>query len=282
MRDLAIELRIVGRVDLAHAAAPHEPEHDEAIDRLTALEDHAGGRRLSSGEAPWEGRRPPWPTTPPSVHRRLGPWRLRPLGRDRVSPDRPPADRIGSPRALPRRVSDGTLPFVRRRSGQNHLHHHEPGAIGRRRRPGPGGDGLPRQGPRHLGALRGHVRPGRARARLERHQPRVPPRRTASSASRTPTTTRPGCGSGCRATSSSTWTSTSRSAAGDIKLELYGDGESFDHDRGAYTSTGYVLDLRRLAQQPVGDLPHPRARRRPQGRARRRRASSRAARITGR
>jgi hypothetical protein len=33
----------------------------------------------------------------------------------------------------------------------------------------------------------------------------------------------------------------SKSAAGDIKLELYGDGESFDHDRGAYTSTGYVL-----------------------------------------
>jgi hypothetical protein len=33
----------------------------------------------------------------------------------------------------------------------------------------------------------------------------------------------------------------SKSAAGDIKLELYGDGESFDHDRAAYTSTGYVL-----------------------------------------
>ena len=34
---------------------------------------------------------------------------------------------------------------------------------------------------------------------------------------------------------------TSRSAAGDIKIELYGDGESFDHDKAAYTSTGYVL-----------------------------------------
>jgi hypothetical protein len=33
----------------------------------------------------------------------------------------------------------------------------------------------------------------------------------------------------------------SSSAAGDIKIELFGDGESFDHDRGAYTSTGYVL-----------------------------------------
>lgn len=30
-------------------------------------------------------------------------------------------------------------------------------------------------------------------------------------------------------------------AAGDIKLELFGDGASFDPDRGAYTSTGYVL-----------------------------------------
>jgi hypothetical protein len=33
----------------------------------------------------------------------------------------------------------------------------------------------------------------------------------------------------------------SKSAAGDIKIELYGDGESFDRDRAAYTSTGYVL-----------------------------------------
>lgn len=33
----------------------------------------------------------------------------------------------------------------------------------------------------------------------------------------------------------------SNSAAGDIKLELYGDGESFDPDRGDYTSTGYVF-----------------------------------------
>jgi len=33
----------------------------------------------------------------------------------------------------------------------------------------------------------------------------------------------------------------SRSPAGDIKLELFGDGESFDPDRGAYTSSGYVL-----------------------------------------
>ena len=34
---------------------------------------------------------------------------------------------------------------------------------------------------------------------------------------------------------------TSRSPAGDLKLELYGDGESFDPDKGTYTSTGYVL-----------------------------------------
>jgi hypothetical protein len=33
----------------------------------------------------------------------------------------------------------------------------------------------------------------------------------------------------------------SKSPAGDIKLELYGDGESFDPDRGSYVSTGYVL-----------------------------------------
>jgi hypothetical protein len=31
------------------------------------------------------------------------------------------------------------------------------------------------------------------------------------------------------------------SADGDIKLELYGDGSSFDPDRGGYVSTGYVL-----------------------------------------
>jgi hypothetical protein len=34
---------------------------------------------------------------------------------------------------------------------------------------------------------------------------------------------------------------TSRSPAGDIKIELFGDGESFDPDRGAYVSTGYML-----------------------------------------
>jgi len=33
----------------------------------------------------------------------------------------------------------------------------------------------------------------------------------------------------------------SKSPAGDIKLELYGDGESFDPDKGSYTSSGYVL-----------------------------------------
>jgi hypothetical protein len=33
----------------------------------------------------------------------------------------------------------------------------------------------------------------------------------------------------------------SNSDAGDIKVELFGDGESFDPDRGAYVSTGYVL-----------------------------------------
>jgi hypothetical protein len=33
----------------------------------------------------------------------------------------------------------------------------------------------------------------------------------------------------------------SRSPAGDIKIELYGDGQSFDPDKGSYTSTGYVL-----------------------------------------
>ena len=33
----------------------------------------------------------------------------------------------------------------------------------------------------------------------------------------------------------------SRSPAGDIKLEIWGDGESFAETRGAYTSTGYVF-----------------------------------------
>lgn len=33
----------------------------------------------------------------------------------------------------------------------------------------------------------------------------------------------------------------SRSATGDIKVELYGDGESFDPDKGGYVSSGYVL-----------------------------------------
>ncbi|HVZ72456.1 MAG TPA: hypothetical protein VHJ20_08785 [Polyangia bacterium] len=33
----------------------------------------------------------------------------------------------------------------------------------------------------------------------------------------------------------------SKSPAGDIKIELYGDGESFAREKGAYTSTGYVL-----------------------------------------
>jgi hypothetical protein len=34
---------------------------------------------------------------------------------------------------------------------------------------------------------------------------------------------------------------TSRSASGDIKVEVYGDGETFAHDRGAYTASGYVF-----------------------------------------
>jgi len=33
----------------------------------------------------------------------------------------------------------------------------------------------------------------------------------------------------------------SNSPAGDIKVELFGDGHSFDPDRGGYVSTGYVL-----------------------------------------
>jgi hypothetical protein len=34
---------------------------------------------------------------------------------------------------------------------------------------------------------------------------------------------------------------TSRSTDGDIKFEVFGDGESFARDKGAYTSTGYVF-----------------------------------------
>ena len=33
----------------------------------------------------------------------------------------------------------------------------------------------------------------------------------------------------------------SKSPTGDLKLEIFGDGESFDPDKGGYTSTGYVL-----------------------------------------
>jgi hypothetical protein len=33
----------------------------------------------------------------------------------------------------------------------------------------------------------------------------------------------------------------SKSAAGDIKIEPFGDGESFDPDKGGYISTGYML-----------------------------------------
>ena len=33
----------------------------------------------------------------------------------------------------------------------------------------------------------------------------------------------------------------SSSPAGDIKVELFGDGESFDPDKGGYASTGYVF-----------------------------------------
>jgi hypothetical protein len=33
----------------------------------------------------------------------------------------------------------------------------------------------------------------------------------------------------------------SKSQAGDIKIELWGDGESFATEKGAYTSTGYVF-----------------------------------------
>jgi hypothetical protein len=33
----------------------------------------------------------------------------------------------------------------------------------------------------------------------------------------------------------------SKSPTGDLKIELYGDGESFDPDKGGYVSTGYVL-----------------------------------------
>ncbi|MBP6628493.1 MAG: hypothetical protein KBG28_01005 [Kofleriaceae bacterium] len=36
-------------------------------------------------------------------------------------------------------------------------------------------------------------------------------------------------------------TAWSNSPAGDIKLEVFGDGRSYDPDRGGYTSTGYVV-----------------------------------------
>ncbi len=35
----------------------------------------------------------------------------------------------------------------------------------------------------------------------------------------------------------------SRSPAGDLKVELYGDGESYDADRGRYDPTGYMIVL---------------------------------------
>lgn len=33
----------------------------------------------------------------------------------------------------------------------------------------------------------------------------------------------------------------SKSAAGDLKVEIFGDGESFDPDKGSYVSSGYML-----------------------------------------
>ena len=59
----------------------------------------------------------------------------------------------------------------------------------------------------------------------------------------------------------------SKSPAGDIKLELFGDGESFDPDKGALHVVGLRPDLRRLEQLPVRHLPAGGARRRTQGRA---------------
>ena len=41
--DLAIQLGVVRGVDLAHAAAPDQPQHDEAVDGLPALQHDAGG-----------------------------------------------------------------------------------------------------------------------------------------------------------------------------------------------------------------------------------------------
>jgi hypothetical protein len=35
----------------------------------------------------------------------------------------------------------------------------------------------------------------------------------------------------------------SKSPAGDLKMELFGDGESFDADKGSYVSSGYVMIL---------------------------------------
>ena len=75
---------------------------------------------------------------------------------------------------------------------------------------------------------------------------------------------------------------TSKSPAGDLKLELFGDGESFDPDKGSYVSTGYVLIFGGWHNSLSVICRQQRARRRPQGGAAATSASSRAEATTSR
>ena len=86
------------------------------------------------------------------------------------------------------------------------------------------------------------------------------------------TTTRPGCARGCRATPSSTSTRRRRARPATSRSSSTATASRSTPTRAATTSTGYVLIFGGLAQHAVGDLPDQRARRRAQGRARRRRS----------
>ena len=48
---------------------------------------------------------------------------------------------------------------------------------------------------------------------------------------------------------------TSRSPSGDLKVELMGDGVSFDPDQGRYDNTGYTLKVKGSMWSPESHMP---------------------------
>ena len=141
---------------------------------------------------------------------------------------------------------------------------------------------LPRQGARHRRALHRRLRTGRAGRRLERHRRRdyriAGGKLTVSNAHNHPAWLRRRLPHDVVIDVDAL----SKSPAGDIKLELFGDGESFDPGQGALHVVGLRPDLRRLEQLPVRHLPAGGARRRTQGRRAATSASSRTGATTSR